>query len=260
MTPTGELFDRLHEVIRHLRSPEGCAWDREQTAMTLRASLIEEAYECVDAIERADHANLAEELGDVYLMVTMIGEIEAEKGSLTVADALRGVAEKLVRRHPHVFGDSSRNTVDEILVQWDQIKAAERPASDVLILDSVPRSMPPLERAFEIQKKVSKVGFDWKQPEPVLAKLEEEVAELNNARADGDQESVESEIGDVLFTAVNLARLLGVDPARALAATNRKFQLRFDELERRVRSGERGWDQLDLEALDRLWEAIKAGR
>ena len=255
---TVTAFERLLSIVRHLRSPEGCAWDREQTTMSLRRSLVEEAYECLDAIERDDVANVAEELGDVYLIATMLSVIEEESGRFTVADALEGISDKLIRRHPHVFGDSRKTTVDEITKQWDDIKKEEKSdRTRKRVLDAVPVSLPPLERALEIQRKVSKVGFDWKSPPPVFDKIREETAELLEAIDRGDTSAQEAELGDILFSVVNLGRLLGIDPDRALAATNREFIRRFDKLEDRVTASGAAWQDLDLEQLDEHWDQVK---
>ena len=251
-------FERLLSIVRHLRSPSGCAWDRKQTTMSLRRSLIEEAYECLDAIERDDVPNVAEELGDVYLIATMLSVIEEERGRFTAADALAGISDKLIRRHPHVFGDSEENTVDQIKRQWDEIKKTEKSNQiEKRVLEAIPTSMPPLERALEIQKKVSKVGFDWKSPPPVFEKIREESAELLEAIDNEDGTAQEAELGDMLFTVINLGRILGIDPDRALAATNRKFVARFNKLEDRVNASGAIWQDLDLEQLDEYWEQIK---
>jgi tetrapyrrole methylase family protein/MazG family protein len=249
-------MERLYDIVRHLRSPEGCAWDRKQTSATLRSSLLDEAYECVDAIDREDAGNLREELGDVALIVAMIAVIEEERGRLTLASALEDICEKLIRRHPHVFGDKRESDVDRIVEQWQEIKRGENgKAAPSSALDGVPASMPPLERALGLQKKAAHVGFDWPEAAPVFDKLQEEIAETRQAL--GDPAALEHEVGDLLFTVVNLARLLRVDPARALAASNRKFESRFRELERRLAASGRGFKDVDLARMDLIWEEIK---
>jgi len=254
-------FQRLFSIVQRLRAPDGCPWDREQTPYSMRTNLIEEAYEAISAIEEGDDANLEEELGDLYLLVTMIGFMKEQEGRFRVADTLEHIAEKLIRRHPHVFGDAVKETPGEVVEQWDHIKdhvEGKKPKHSAL--ERVPRTLPPLERAFEIQKKVSKVGFDWKNPGPVWEKLEEEITELREADAGSDPEAAEHEFGDLLFTVVNLGRLMGIDPTLALNRTNQKFIARFQELERRL--SERGFElgTADLDTMDRVWNEIKAER
>jgi len=251
-------FERLFAVIRRLRSPDGCAWDREQSPATLRASLVEEAWEAVSAIDAGDEANLREELGDLYLLVTMIAWMHEENASFSVADVLEGITEKLVRRHPHVFGDADPGSVDGILAQWDQIKreehADERPAS---ALDRVPGSLPPLARAASLQKKAAKVGFDWPSAGPVWDKIVEESAELREAAGAGDPVRTEEELGDLLFTVVNLARFLKVDPSLALNRSNVKFERRFREIERRLAARGLVPSEAGLEAMDAVWNQLR---
>jgi tetrapyrrole methylase family protein/MazG family protein len=213
----------------------------------------------MDAIERSDVPNLLEELGDLYLVATMICAIEEEDGRFSVARVLENVREKIIRRHPHVFGEVQKDGVDEILVQWEQIKRTERDRGGRSegLLDSVPAAMPPLERALALQKKASKVGFDWPDPEPVFEKLQEEIAEIREAVETKDRDSVESEVGDLLFSVLNLARLLDVDASRALAGTNRKFIDRFGQLERRVAERGSRVEELSLQDLDRIWDRVK---
>jgi len=253
---TGLSFARLYAIVKHLRGPQGCAWDQKQTAGSLRTSLLEEAYECVDAVDGGDPQNLSEELGDLCLVAAMIAVIEEESRRLSLSAALDGVCEKLIRRHPHVFGEKREDDVGRILQQWHRIKEAENGTdrSDGA-LDGVPVSLPPLERAFGLQTKAAGVGFDWPGPSPVFEKLQEEIEEARAAL--GDPKALEQEMGDLLFTVVNLARLVRVDPARALAASNRKFETRFRELERRLRASGRDWREVDLPGMDRIWEQIK---
>jgi len=255
----GRAFRRLYEIVQTLRGPEGCPWDREQTPESIRANLIEEAYECVSAIEEQDDANLEEELGDVYLVATMIAYMKEQEGRFRINDALRHVCEKLIRRHPHVFGDAQKYTPDEVIEQWNHIKDhVEGKKHKHSVLERVPRTLPPLERALEIQKKVAKVGFDWEHAAPVWDKLSEEIEELHSAEDDGDPKEIEQEIGDLLFTVVNLARLLGVDPTLALNGTNQKFISRFHELESRLQEQNLRPEDTDLETMDGIWEQIKA--
>ena len=259
MSPDASLsFERLFAIIRRLRGPDGCAWDREQSPASLRSGLVEEAWEAVSAIDAGDEANLREELGDLYLLVTMIAWMHEERAAFSVADVLEGIAEKLVRRHPHVFADARPGSVDGILAQWDRIKREERahegPRS---ALDGVPGSLPPLERAASLQKKAAKVGFDWPSVGPVWDKLAEESDELREAAGTGDAVRVEEELGDLLFTVVNLARSFSIDPSLALNRSNAKFERRFREIERRL--AERGVPPAEagLEAMDAVWNQLR---
>jgi len=251
-------FAELYSIVKTLRSPEGCPWDREQTPYSLRTNLIEEAYEAVSAIEEGDDPNLEEELGDLYLLVTMIGYMKEQEGRFAVTDSLRHICAKLVRRHPHVFGDAVKETSDEVVEQWDHIKEhVEGKRHKHSVLERVPRTLPPLERAYEIQKKVSKVGFDWGEHGPVWQKLSEEIEELRRAGSGGNAAEIEEELGDLLFTVVNLGRLLNVDPTLALNRTNQKFIARFHELERRLARQDLRPEDSDLETMDGIWNEIK---
>ena len=263
-------FERLYEIIRRLRGPGGCPWDIEQTPETLRASLVDEVWECVSAIDSRDDRNLEEELGDLYLLITMVSWMKEQEGAFTVASTLSHISDKLVRRHPHVFGSAgaaageeraSAPDVHHVLVQWDAIKATERgePKPGASALDRVPKSLPPLEKSAELQKKAAKVGFDWPGPEPVWAKIEEEMGELREALDGGNPRRVEEEVGDLLFSVVNLARLLKVDSSLALHGTNGKFERRFREVERRLAAeGSRPKDA-GLTRMDELWDQVKTG-
>jgi tetrapyrrole methylase family protein / MazG family protein len=253
-----DSFDRLFSIIRRLRGPDGCAWDREQSPATLRDDLVEETWEAVSAIDAGDAANLREELGDLYLLVTMIACIHEERASFTVSDVLEGVAEKLVRRHPHVFGDAKPGSVHGILVQWERIKRDERGGDgNRSALDGVPGSLPPLERSAALQKRAARVGFDWPAAEPVWDKLAEETRELREAAASGDARSIEDELGDLLFTVVNLARFLKVDPALSLNRANGKFTRRFQEIERRLAARGTTPAEAGLPAMDEVWNQLR---
>jgi tetrapyrrole methylase family protein / MazG family protein len=260
-------FERLYEIIRRLRGPGGCPWDLEQTPETLRASLVDEVWECVSAIDSRDDRNLEEELGDLYLLITMVSWMKEQEGAFTVASTLAHISDKLVRRHPHVFGSGGADggekraaapDVHGVLVQWDAIKATERgePAG-ASALDRVPKSLPPLEKSTELQKKAAKVGFDWPGPQPVWAKIEEEMAELREALDGGTRREVEEEVGDLLFSVVNLARLLKVDPSLALHGTNGKFERRFREVERRLEAAGTSPKEAGLSRMDELWNQVK---
>ena len=251
-------FGKLYEIVKRLRAPDGCPWDRKQNPYTIRTNLIEEAYECVSAIEEQDDENLEEELGDLLLVVTMIAYMKEQDGRLQLTRVLKHICSKLIRRHPHVFGDAKKETPDEVIEQWNHIKdhvEGKKPKHSAL--ERVPRTLPPLERALEIQKKVSKVGFDWDHVSPVWEKLEEEIEELKTAHDGRDVRRIEQEFGDILFTLVNLGRLMNIDPTLALNGTNQKFINRFQELERRLQDQGRKPEDLDLDALDSIWNQIK---
>jgi tetrapyrrole methylase family protein / MazG family protein len=265
-------FDKLYEIIRRLRSPDGCPWDLAQTPKTLRASLVDEVWECISAIDAGDDDNLEEELGDLYLLATMIAWMKEQEGAFSVRSSLDRIAEKLIRRHPHVFGDAQVAGVGQVLAQWDAIKEREvapggararaadpQPASAApSALDRVPQSVPPLEKSAELQKKAAKAGFDWPGPEPVWDKIGEEMLELREALQTGDAGKIEGEVGDLLFSVVNLSRLLAVDPSVALHGTNGKFERRFREVERRLAAQGLRPSEAGLARMDELWNQIKA--
>ena len=267
-------FARLVSIIQRLRAPDGCPWDRQQSPRTLRAALLEEAWECISAIDAGDDLNMEEELGDLYLLATMMAWMKEEDGAFTVESVLSRISEKLVRRHPHVFGEARVAGAEQVLIQWDAIKAQEKAeqaggyhgggsrragaAPHPSSLDGVPSSFPPLERAAKLQKKAAKVGFDWPGPEPVWAKIDEELRELRDAVGTSSAERVEDEVGDLLFSVVNLARLLKVDPALALHRTNVKFDRRFREVERRLAREGSGPKDAGLQRMDALWNQVKS--
>lgn len=247
-------IDRLRGIVARLRAPDGCPWDREQTHASLRGALIEECYEVIGAIESADDANLREELGDLLLHVVMHAQMAGERSAFTLEEVAAEICEKMVRRHPHVFGDKLAKDSEAVLRQWDQIKRAEKgkPAG---ILDALPTSMPALLRAQNTQKKAARVGFDWPDVGPVFEKMQEEISEVQAALAAGDAKAVEDEVGDILFTAVNLARKLHVDAETTLAAATNRFIKRFRAVEKEL--GDRKMEETPLEELDRIWDRIK---
>ncbi len=261
-TDASRSFANLLAIIQRLRAPDGCPWDRQQSPSTLRASLLEEAWECVSAIDARDDGNMEEELGDLYLLVTMMAWMKEQEGRFTVESTLTKIAEKLVRRHPHVFGDSRADNAEQVLTQWDAIKAHEKAGREMeptpsSALDGVPGALPPLERAAKLQRKAAKVGFDWPGPEPVWDKVQEELAELHAAVRLGDANEVEKEMGDLLFSVVNLSRLLHVDPSTALHRTNGKFARRFREIERRLADKGTTPAAAGLAKMDELWNQAK---
>jgi len=262
MNDTKASFDRLFGIIRRLRAPDGCPWDREQTPLSLRAALIEETYECVEAInsiktEGPDH--VAEELGDVFLMVTMLSYIYEQESVFSVSQVLEGISEKLIRRHPHIFGNATADTSDEVLKQWNDIKVhveGRKPKDSVL--DEVSKALPPLERAYKIQKKASKTGFDWQHADDVWAKTFEELSEAKEACTNADHDSLEDELGDLLFSVVNVARFLHVDPAVALHRTTSKFERRFRHVETRMKAENIAMNADSFKRMDELWDEAKA--
>jgi tetrapyrrole methylase family protein / MazG family protein len=250
-------FDDLVRLMTRLRGPDGCPWDRKQTLPDLKAYVIEESYEVVDAID-GDRAALAEELGDLLLQAVFIAEMTREEGSFDIYDSITAIHDKLVRRHPHVFGDVVANDADQVLVNWEKLKQDERKAENKSVLSGVPQAMPALLKASRLTEKAARVGFDWRRTEDVFDKIDEEVAELREAVAEGDTEHVHEEIGDLLFTIANIARKVNVNPEEALQSTNRKFMRRFESMESRVRERDQNLDQLELEEMDRLWDEAKA--
>jgi MazG family protein len=261
----GEAYVRLVEIMQRLLAPDGCPWDREQSPTTLRRYVLEEACEVIDAIDSGDRAAMREELGDVLLQVVFLGEIMRNEGSFGPDDIVQSIADKLVRRHPHVFGDTKVTGSEQVLQNWEKIKAAEK--KDRGLLDSVPRSMPALTRAQRVGEKVERVGFDWPDARGSRAKVSEELGELDQAIAEGDPARIEEELGDVFFALVNLARHTKVDAEGALRKTIEKFQRRFSHVEARVKevyggfskvgSGDYSGAKFPLEVLDGYWEEAK---
>ena len=252
-------FEHLFTIIRRLRAPDGCPWDREQSPESLRPSLIEEAWEAISAIESRDDANLREELGDLFLVISMIAWMREEAGAFSLASVLQEIGEKLIRRHPHVFGSADAKTSQEVLKQWDEIKSIEHGhAPEASALDRVPRSLPPLERSIRVQKRAAKIGFDWPSVPPVWDKVEEEMRELRAEVARGGRAGIEDEAGDVLFSLVNLLRVLHVDPGIALQAATTKFERRFRAMERRLAAQGIDAAAAGLERLDQEWNEVKS--
>lgn len=251
-------IDRLLEIMRLLRSPQGCPWDREQTLDSLKRYLVEECYEELDAIDSGDRAKIREELGDVLLQVVFQAQICAEAGEFTFEDVAAAISDKLVRRHPHVFGEVKVDGADEVLRNWDAIKRAEGGAeTPKSAVDGVPRSLPALQKADQVQTRAARVGFDWDETRHVVAKLDEEIAELKEALASGDAGHIREEIGDVLFTVVNLTRFVKCSAEEALHRTTAKFIRRFQEVERLARAQNRVLTDCTLAELDALWDEAK---
>ena len=260
-------FDELVSVMARLRAPGGCPWDREQTYASLSQYLLEEAYETFDAIHEADSSgdttNLKEELGDLLLQVVFHSTIATEKGDFTIDEVADGVTQKLVLRHPHVFGDAKLERAKDVLDNWDTLKANERAASGKTakshgsILDEVPVHFPALLEGLKITKRAAKVGFDWQDRQQIFDKLSEEVDELKHAIDDSDAARIDEEIGDLLFVVVNLARHLDIEPETALKKTNRKFRRRFRFIEDRLSANGQDLSESTLEEMDELWDQAK---
>lgn len=246
----------LVEVMARLR--RGCPWDREQTHESLVPYLIEEAYEVVDAVEAHSDGDLCEELGDLLLQIVFHAQLATERGKFSIADVVDGLSNKMIRRHPHVFGDQAVASVADVWQNWDQLKSLE-PAAKTREsrLDGIPRGLGALQRGQKMQDKAARVGFDWPSVDGVRAKLAEEIAELERARRDGDARGVREEVGDLIFTVVNLARALGVDAESAMRDANDKFYRRFSYMERRAQSEGRSLGELSLDELEELWQLAK---
>jgi tetrapyrrole methylase family protein/MazG family protein len=267
-----ERFQKLTDLMAALRAPNGCPWDRKQTHESLKPYLLEETYEVLEAIDQQERRKLAEELGDVLLQVLFHSQIAAEAGAFTIDDVLDQLADKLVRRHPHVFPNGSEDLVptnaDQVLAKWEDIKRAERQAEGrpESVLNGVPQTLPALLRAYQIQARASRVGFDWSHDEAgfdhVLSKIEEEIRELRTAlrqpsSGDNKQREIEAEFGDVLFSLVNLSRFLKVNPEDALRQSVNRFITRFQFIERQAAREGRAVGDLSLDEMNRLWETAK---
>jgi MazG family protein len=257
--PSADLpaLTRLREVVHCLRAPGGCPWDQEQTHESLIPHVIEEAYEVVEAIRSGDPAAMCDELGDLLLQSVLHAEIASETAAFDLDSMAHGLTEKLIRRHPHVFGDSSVSDTEGVLAQWDAIKATEKPNAPRSLLHGVGKGLPALMKAQKLQKKAAKVGFDWPEVAPVFGKIREETAELEEALKEGKQACIEHELGDLLFSVVNLARKIGVDAEAALAGTNERFSQRFAGVEQKLAADGLSMEQATLEQMDAAWELVK---
>lgn len=269
-----ERFDRLTAIMERLRAPDGCPWDRKQTHDSLKPYLLEEAYEVLETIDEGNMAKLREELGDVLLQVVFHAQLASERGDFTIETIIEILNQKLIRRHPHVFDrqEGDPQTPDQVKHRWERIKSQERKDAGETrsLVDGVPKTLPALLRAYQVQARASRVGFDWPDPEQVLEKLEEEIQELNDAsrahreQAASDetnritQERVEAEFGDVLFSLVNLARFLKVNPEEALRKTIGRFLSRFQYIEARASESGRPLEEMSLEEMDVWWDEAKA--
>jgi len=278
---TAESFKALYDTVARLRGPGGCPWDQEQNPSSMRGALIEETYECLEAIDENDAEHIAEELGDLFLLATMIGYMHEEEGKFSVADALAKITEKLIRRHPHVFGEVKVKDSAEVLNNWAAIKVNQegRKPKDS-ILDEVSSGLPPMDRAYKLQKKAAKVGFDWPDTEGVIAKINEELEEVKAAFGEAraavapngtaltvpvvgeagrnlSADKLEEELGDLLFSVVNLCRFLKVEPSVALRRTNSKFVERFKHVEKKMKEAGQEMKKENLSVMDGYWNEAK---
>jgi len=261
----GPAFARLVEIMARLRAPGGCPWDREQNFDTIKPYLLEETYEVMEAIDERDWEGLAEELGDLLLQSVFFAQMASEEGRFDITESIEAINQKLIRRHPHVFGDGDARTSDEVKRRWEEIKAAERKEREVQgekprpngLLDGVSRKLPALVEAQQIASKAAGVGFDWEDTGQVIDKLHEELSELEQARSDQTPEAIEDEIGDLLFVIVNLARFLKVDPEQALRRTNAKFRRRFAHVESGLAAQGKTPREATIDEMEALWQDAK---
>ncbi len=270
LTP-GQWFEKLVAVQARLRAPNGCPWDREQTHQSLRTYLIEEAYEVLEALESGNDAKFAEEMGDLLLQIVFHSQIASEEGRFTVAEVIREIHDKMIRRHPHVFGKTRAKDSAEVLRNWEQIKAQERRSrgnksdskagdnvpKEVSLMDGVSRALPATLEGFQLTRKASRIGFDWEDSSGVFEKMQEETEELKKALRERDHLKMEEELGDLLFAAVNLSRFLEIDPEIALKKANAKFTRRFRAMERLARKNGREFRDLSREEMEAFWDAAK---
>ena len=259
-------FTRLVDIVAALRAPDGCPWDREQTIDSLKPFVLEETYEVLEAIDRHDHAALCEELGDFVFEAVFLAQLESEAAHFSIADSLKSIADKLVRRHPHVFardaGEPPLESAGQVKLRWEEIKAKERGggAKPQTLLGGIPSTRPALLRAHQIGLRAASVGFDWTRPGDVVGKIEEEVGELREVVGTGeafDQARAEEEMGDLLFSIANLSRKLGIEPETALRKANEKFTRRFEAMERHIADSSRTMSSMPLEELEREWQRVK---
>jgi MazG family protein len=269
-SPASIEFDRLVGIVARLRAPDGCPWDREQTIDSLKPFVLEETYEVLDAIDRHDHPELREELGDFVFEAVFLAQLESEAGHFEIADSLKTVADKLVRRHPHVFareaGEPRLDSAGQVRTRWEEIKREERGGESrpKTLLSGIAAALPALLRAYHIGTRAASVGFDWARADDVVGKIQEEVHELREALRDIDgagapgRDRAEEEMGDLLFAIANLSRKLGIEPETALRKANDKFTRRFEALERRVAGSGTTMPEMSLEELEREWQAVKS--
>jgi tetrapyrrole methylase family protein/MazG family protein len=255
---TKKRFADLVDIMARLRGADGCPWDRRQTRETLRPFLIEETYEILEALDKGDDKELREELGDLLFHIIFMARIAQEEGAFDIYDVIQGVAEKMVRRHPHVFGSSEVSGPHEVEANWAKLKAAEKQRES--LMEGLPQHLPALMRAYRLTQRASKVGFDWADKDQVWKKLEEELKEFQAALSKGKEEELRDELGDILFTLVNLARFIGVDPEDALRRVTNKFVERFHYIEKRLHEKGKDPHEATLAEMDALWEESKGER
>lgn len=254
-------FDRLVNIMKKLRSENGCAWDREQTHESLKRYFIEETYEYLEVVDLNDKQRMCEELGDVLLQVVFHAEIAEENKDFSIDDVINGICDKLIHRHPHVFGDVTANTSGEVLKNWEEIKKKEKgQKNQTSVLEDVPKNLPALMRSYKVQQKAAQVGFDWDDPADVFAKIREEIDELEAEYKKADKKAMEDELGDVLFSIVNLSRFLKVHPELALSESANKFISRFGYVERKATEAGRKLNEMTLKEMDVLWEQAKMNK
>jgi tetrapyrrole methylase family protein/MazG family protein len=251
----GVAFVELAEIIHRLRAPGGCPWDRKQTPKSLKSFLIEETYEVLDAIDNENPSELCEELGDLLLQILLQSEIGAEQGQFTIEDVVKGISKKLIHRHPHVFGDTSVENADEVLVNWEQLKKVEKEGRG--LFDGLPVHLPSLQRAARMGEKAARVGFDWPNTESVRKKVLEELGELDEAVAQGTAKQIKHELGDLLFAIAQWARHLDKQPEEALASGCKRFARRFSKMEKTAADAGTALNDLDIEKMERLWQQAK---
>jgi MazG family protein len=256
----GQKFERLVQLMERLRAPDGCPWDREQTFDTIKPFTLEETYEVLDAIDRRDWSELSEELGDFLLQAVFYAQMAREAGHFSIADSLDAINRKLIRRHPHIFGDTEARTAEDVKRNWDDIKKdehREKGRERLSRLDGIPRALPALAESSQISVKAAAAGFEWRDIEEVFAKLREELGELRAEQPGADPERLADELGDVLFTVVNIARWLKVDPEQALRRVNAKFRRRFAHVEAGVAARGRTLEESNIEEMESLWQEAK---
>jgi len=250
-----DKIERIKHIVEALRGENGCPWDKRQTPKTIKNYLLEEAYELVDAIERGSHQAIKEELGDLLFLIVFLAYLYEEVGKFDLKNVIDTVEEKMIRRHPHVFGGVKVRDEREIRVRWQKIKSEEKLQSS--ILDGIPKALPALMLAYKVGSRAATVGFDWQRAEDVILKVEEEIEEFKRALKQGNRDRIEEELGDILFSCVNLARLLNIQPEEALRKTVYKFKDRFQFIEKRLKEQGRDLEETSLKEMDALWERAK---
>lgn len=253
-------LEDLMELMATLRSDKGCPWDKKQTKATIKPYIIEETYEVVEAVEEQNPHKMQEELGDLLFEIVFYAQLLSEEDGITLYDIMKTVYTKMVRRHPHVFGDVQVNTAEDVVVNWELIKQEEKKAERNSVLEGVPKNLPSLLRAHRILSKASHAGFEWENIDQILEKLDEEFYELRQAYKGGDIDAIEDEFGDVLFVLVSIARFMNVNPEDALQKAIKKFTSRFQHMEQRMKSDGKGWKDLSTTEMDLLWKEAKIGQ